>query len=65
MDECKPLSAGSLGGLPADHFDIPAGYVLKTLDEALQEAEAEAGGALHSRPLRHATSFTALLTLVS
>ena len=36
-----PATDDGLSGLPPGHFDIPAGFVLKSLDQALKEAEEE------------------------
>jgi hypothetical protein len=36
-----PRTADNLGGLPDNHFEVPAGYELKTLGDALKEVEAE------------------------
>jgi hypothetical protein len=47
-----PATDDGMSGLPADHFEVPHGFVLKSLDQALKEAEEEEAARAKARAER-------------
>ena len=47
-----PATDDDMSGLPIDHFEVPHGFVLKSLDQALKEAEEEEAAKAKARAER-------------
>ena len=47
-----PATDDGMSGLPTDHFEVPRGFVLKSLDQALKEAEEEEAAKAKARAER-------------
>jgi hypothetical protein len=60
-----PRDAEAPGGVPPDHFDVPAGYAFKTLGDALREAEEEERKLLTEETLVISLRFYRLLHLTT